>query len=206
MALLTLTLAADNPVDHVVNQAYAVRDLFGMHGVWWWSSHVGTLVLSGILTVALLWWASSRIRTGRPEQGADAYVTKGSIAHAVEVVCVYLREQTVRPLLESRTDRFMPFLWTIFFFILINNLLGLVPFTDATHIVDALAGKHGLATGLVGATATQNLFVTATLAIIAALVINFAGVRELGVGGYVKHLTAGTPFFLWPLMVPIEIM
>jgi F-type H+-transporting ATPase subunit a len=30
--------------------------------------------------------------------------------------------------------------------------------------------------------------------------------RELGVGGYVKHLTAGTPWYLWGLMIPIEIM
>jgi F-type H+-transporting ATPase subunit a len=57
-----------------------------------------------------------------------------------------------------------------------------------------------------GGTPTNNPWVTGTLAIIAALVVNLAGVRELGIGGYVAHLTAGTPWYLWPLMVPIEIM
>jgi F-type H+-transporting ATPase subunit a len=200
-----LTLAASNPVDHVVNQPYATGELFGMKGVWLWSAHVGTLVTSGILTILVLWFAASKIKTGPQSQGAAAYVTTNRFAHMIEVICVYLRDNTARPLLEGRTDKFMPFLWTIFFFILFNNLLGLVPFVDVTHILDSFAG-HGTFTGLIGATATQNLFVTAALAIIAALVINFAGIRELGIGGYLQHLTAGTPFYLWPLMIPIEIM
>jgi F-type H+-transporting ATPase subunit a len=205
MLLDVLTLAADNPVDHVVNQHFFSTDLFGMKDVWLWSSHVGNLILSGIITVGVLWFAASKIKTGPASQGTGRYVTSNPFAHMIEVICTYLRDGTVRPLLGDRTDKFMPFLWTIFFFILVNNLLGLVPFTDASHLIDHFAGGH-IVTGLLGATATQNLFVTAALALIAALVINFAGVKELGVGGYVKHLTAGTPFYLWPLMVPIEIM
>jgi F-type H+-transporting ATPase subunit a len=199
-----VTLAASNPVDHVVNQLKASFDLNGMT-IWWWSAHVGNLILAGLLTYLLITYTAKRVATGPQSEGTDRYVTKGSLAHMIEVICVYLRENTVRPLLHGRTDRFMPFLWTIFFFILINNLLGLVPFTDVTHLVDHFAGGHYL-TGLLGATATQNIFVTAALALIAAAVINLAGIRELGVGGYVKHLTAGTPAYLWPLMVPIEIV
>jgi F-type H+-transporting ATPase subunit a len=199
------TLAASNPVDHVVNQHYKSGTLFGMEGVWLWSSHVGTLILAGLLTILVLWWASTKIRTGPESQGTDRFITTSTFAHVIEVICLYLRDTTVRPLLGARTDRFMPFLWTIFFFILFNNLLGLVPFLDITHIIDAVMGKHAL-TGLIGSTPTQNLFVTAVLALIAALVINFAGIRELGVGGYLHHLTAGTPWYLWPLMIPIEIM
>jgi F-type H+-transporting ATPase subunit a len=205
MLLDVLTLAAANPVDHVVNQHFFSTDLFGMKGVWLWSSHVGNLILSGIITVGVLWFAASKIKTGPASQGTGRYVTSNPFAHMIEVICTYLRDGTVRPLLGDRTDKFMPFLWTIFFFILVNNLLGLVPFTDASHLIDHFAGGH-VVSGLLGATATQNLFVTAALALIAALVINFAGVKELGIGGYVKHLTAGTPFYLWPLMVPIEIM
>ncbi|HEX2838648.1 MAG TPA: F0F1 ATP synthase subunit A [Phycisphaerales bacterium] len=211
------TLAASNPVDHVVNAAphapWAVGKLFGMEGVWLWSSHVGTLLLAGLLTVIVLWWASTKIATGPESQGTNRYVTSNPFAHMIEVICLYLRDTTVRPLLEGRTDKFMPFLWTVFFFILINNILGLVPFTDAAHLIDGITalaqGKQEVGhafSGFIGATATQNLFVTAALAIIAALVINFAGIRELGIGGYLHHLTAGTPFYLWPLMIPIEIM
>lgn len=211
------TLAASNPVDHVVNAAphapWAVGKLFGMEGVWLWSSHVGTLLLAGLLTVIVLWWASTKIATGPESQGTGRYVTSNPFAHMIEVICLYLRDTTVRPLLEGRTDKFMPFLWTVFFFILINNILGLVPFTDAAHLADGVSaiakGKEEVEhvySGFIGATATQNLFVTAALAVIAALVINFAGIRELGIGGYLHHLTAGTPFYLWPLMIPIEIM
>jgi F-type H+-transporting ATPase subunit a len=210
---LFTTLAAEtNPVDHVVNKHFFSTNLFGMDGVWLWSAHVGNLVLSGILTVLLLWWASTKIRTGPETQGTGRFLTTSPFAHAIEVVCLYLRETTVRPLLGARTDRFMPFLWSIFFFILINNLLGLVPFVDVTEIHDHLfagsiaKGNWIPLTGLLGATATQNLFVTAALAFIAFIVINIAGIRELGVGGYVKHLTADTPPYLWPLMIPIEIL
>lgn len=200
-----LTLAASNPVDHVVNSPKWVQDVFGMHGVWLWSAHVGNLILSGIIVVALLWYAASRIKTGPESQGYDRYITKGNVAHAIEVICVYLRDNTVRPLLGNRTDGFMPFLWTIFFFILVNNLIGLTPFTDMAHLADHYAGGH-VFSGIIGATATQNIFVTAALAIIAALVINIAGIRELGLGGYLGHLTAGTKFPISLLLVPIEIV
>ena len=99
----------------------------------------------------------------------------------------------------------MPFLWSIFFFILINNILGLVPIADALHLVDKLSGGHHLS-GFLGTTATQNIFVTAALAIIAAIVINLAGIRELGLGGYLSHLTAGTKLPVSLLMIPIEIV
>jgi F-type H+-transporting ATPase subunit a len=199
-------LAAENPVDHVVNSVFhgATGELFGMKNVWLWSAHVGNLVLSGIITILLLMYAANRIKTGPESQGMDRYVTKGGFAHAIEVICTYLRETTFRPLLGDRTDKFVGFLWSIFFFILINNILGLIPIADLLHLVDHSGGTH--LHGVLGATATQNIFVTAALALIAALVINIAGVRELGIGGYLKHLTAGTPVFLWPLMIPIEIM
>lgn len=200
-----LTLASSNPVDHVVNQHFLSGDLFGLKGVWVWSAHVGNLLLAGFLTIAVLWWASSKIATGPASQGAERYVTKSRFAHMVEVICLYLRDQTVRPLLGSRTDKFMPFLWSIFFFILINNLLGLVPIADALHLVDKLSGGHHLS-GFLGTTATQNIFVTAALAIIAAIVINLAGIRELGIGGYLSHLTAGTKLPVSLLMIPIEIV
>jgi F-type H+-transporting ATPase subunit a len=200
-----LVLAAEDPTAHVANHPYAFGDLFGVHGVWLWSAHVGNLVLAGLLTIALLGYAASRIKTGPESQGHDRYVTRGTLAHMIEVVIVYLRDNSIHPVLHDRTAKFMPFLISLFFFILINNLLGLTPISDALHVADHLAGRH-LFTGLLGATATQNIFVTAALAIIAGLVINIAGLVELGFIGYVRHLTAGAPTYLWPLMIPIEII
>ena len=42
------------------------------------------------------------------------------------------------------------------------------------------------------------------LAFVSFLVINIAGIREMGIKGYLKHLTAGAPVFVWPLMIVIE--
>jgi F-type H+-transporting ATPase subunit a len=199
-----LTLAASNPVDHVVNQPFIKTNLFGIEGLWLWSAHVGNLLLAGLLTILVIGWAASKIATGPASQGTDRFITRNPFAHMIEVICTYLRDNTVRPLLGDRTDRFIPFLWTIFFFILFSNLLGLVPILDVLHLVNSDWKKNHVAP--FGSTATQNIFVTASLAIIAAVVINLAGIKELGLGGYLKHLTAGTPAYLWPLMIPIEII
>ncbi len=204
MSLTVLMLGEENPVNHVLNRGFKLGDLFGMHDVWLWSSHVGNLVLSGLITIALLWWASTKIKTGPESMGHARYVTKNPIAHTIEVICVYLRDETARPMLGARTDTFMPFLWTVFFFILINNLMGLLPINDVLHLGDQLT--HRPLVGLAGATATGNPWVTGAMAIIAALVFNVAGIRQLGLLGYLKHLTAGTSWVLWPLMIPIEIM
>lgn len=199
-----ILLASQNPVDHMVNHGFWYGDLFGLHNVWIWSAHVGNLVLSGLLTILVLMFAASKISTGPESQGTNRYLTTNVFAHMIEVILVYLRDTTVRPILGDRTDRFMPLLWTFFFFILINNLLGLVPITDLIHLVSSdLRESHR---SPFGGTATQNIFVTAALAIAAGLIINLSGILQLGLVGYVKHLTAGTPWYLWALMIPIEIM
>lgn len=204
------TLAAD-PVEHVLNAPWRTIDIFGLKGVWIWSAQVGNLFLAGGIVLLMLMYTASKVATGPASQGNERYLTKSLFAATIEVICVYLRDKTVEPLLHKRTDKFMPFLWTLFFFILVNNLLGLTPLTDLLHVADHFAGSHGdpekfRFSGLFGSTATQNLWVTGALALVSALVINIAGLRELGIGGYAKHLTAGTPPYLWPLMVPIEIL
>jgi F-type H+-transporting ATPase subunit a len=203
----TLTLAADapNPLQHVVNHFFFGIEQADGSKLWLWSSHTGTLLLAGLLTMLVLIWAAGHIKTGPESQGAGRYVTSNPLAHMIEVICAYLRDNTAKPLLHGRTDAFMPFLWSIFFFILFNNILGLVPILDLVALVGP-HDWHAAHMAPIGGTATQNIFVTAALAIIAALVINIAGIRELGIGGYLHHLTAGTPWYLWPLMVPIEIM
>ncbi|MBL8758706.1 MAG: F0F1 ATP synthase subunit A [Phycisphaerae bacterium] len=187
--LLSSVLAAgDNPLAHVVN-AYAIKS---ESGYWIWSRNQGTLVLSGIIMVLVGLWAASKIRTGPKEQGAEAYVTRNKFAHFLEVICVYLREEVARPLLHDRTDKLMPFLWTIFFFILTNNILGLIPISDAMHLV-------GIHTPWVGGTATQNIWVTGVLAIIAAVVFNVAAIVRLGPGGFVSHMMGGLPIYMLPI-------
>lgn len=220
------TLAADSPVGHVINHKAVTGDFFGLKDVWLWSGHVGNLVLAGVILLILGPFVASKIATGPESEGPSRYVTKNPFAHMIEVVCSYIREQVVRPLLHDRTDKFIGFLWTLFFFIWVSNLLGMVPLLDLqlipqlwgaiSHAGEMVAKGDSAGAwayvkahehlAYVGGTATQSLFTTGVLALISFLVVNLAGIRELGIGGYVKHLTGGAPWYVWPLIVPVEII
>jgi F-type H+-transporting ATPase subunit a len=107
-------------------------------------------------------------------------------ANLFEVFIIYIRDEIVRPNLGDSGDKYLPYFLTLFFFILFCNLLGLVPF---------------------GATATGNIAVTAAMAITTFLMINIAGVRELGFLHYVQtYIPPGLPFWLVPLMFVIEVL
>jgi F-type H+-transporting ATPase subunit a len=200
----SLTLAASDPVAHVINHPWLVAD----DGTWLWSSSQTNLVFTSALLLIIGLVVAKAVSTGDEGQGHWRFVTKSRFAHMIEVICGYLRESTVRPLLHERTDRFMPFLWTLFFFILINNMIGLIPLLDLHNIIAGQIAPEVVAEhrAFIGGTATQSIWVTGALAIIAGLMINWAGVKELGLGGYLKHLTAESPVFVWPIIIPIEIM
>ncbi|MDX2131656.1 MAG: F0F1 ATP synthase subunit A [Planctomycetota bacterium] len=192
------TLAADDPAQHVYNHPFLKTD----HGLWLWSGNQGNLVLGGVLLVLGMLWVAGRIRTGPDTMGADRYLTRGRFPQMIEVICLYLREEVVRPLLHDRTNKVTPFLWTIFFFILINNLLGLVPLMDIVHIaIPDLKADHET---FIGGTATQNIWVTGALAVIAGIFFNIAAIQRLGIGGYFAHMTAGSPWFVAWLIFLLE--
>jgi F-type H+-transporting ATPase subunit a len=195
------SLAASDPVSHVVNHVgFKVGD-------WWvWSANMGNLLLSALILLTVGPWVASKIATGSEGQAADRYITRNRFAHMIEVICVYLRDEMVRPLLGARTDRFMPFLWTLFFFILVNNLLGLVPLLDVQNLIAFFVApsilEHHIA--YIGGTLTQNIFVTGCLAVVCFFVINVEGIRELGLAEYFKHMTGGAPWFVWIILIPVE--
>tara|TARA_A100001391_G_scaffold85585_2_gene55975 strand:- start:1123 stop:2022 length:900 start_codon:yes stop_codon:yes gene_type:complete len=196
----TFTLAAGDPVSHVINHPFIVN----ADGWWIWSTAQTNMIITALIMVIGGLIVAKGVSTGSENDGHARWITKSRFAHTVEVICGYLRESTVRPLLHERTSKFMPFLWTIFFFILINNLLGLIPLLDANNLlVPEMAAEHR---AFIGGTATQSIYVTAALSLLAGLMINWAGIRELGIGGYLKHLTAEAPIFVWPIIIPIEIM
>jgi F-type H+-transporting ATPase subunit a len=69
---------------------------------------------------------------------------RGRFWNLFEVMVLFIRDQVARPAIGRRDgDRFLPFLWTIFFFILFLNLIGLVPWggspTGAIGVTGALA-------------------------------------------------------------------
>lgn len=201
IAIAPTLAAADNPLGHVVDKVL-IQTASGTPIL---TMHMVTMIVATFLVLALLVSAAKRIGTGPASEGNARFVTRGPLAQMVESICVYLRDKVVRPQLGDATDRFIPYLWTVFFFILLNNLLGLVPLMDAQHLY-GLFFKGDSHWAVIGGTATGNIAVTAALAIVAFIVIQINGIRQNGLAGYLKHYTAGTPIALWVIMIPVEIM
>ncbi len=97
-----------------------------------------------------------------------------------EAILSFLRDDVIRPALKENTDRFVPFLWSLFFFILFCNLLGQIPIAE---IIGVVTGKKSH----LGGTATGNINATGALAICTFIVIHVSGVIEVA-----KNLIAGT--------------
>jgi len=192
MASLTINplLAAMDPVAHVIDS-----QLIG----WVFSNASLMLFLSAGLTAAVLIPAAKRIATG-PGGSIDDLRAKGLLANFVEAICLYLRDEIFKPILKDQTDRFMPILWTFFWFILFCNLLGLVPLKDLTGGLFGWNHGHGI-----GGTATQSIWVTGALAVASGLIYNVRGFMD-DPKAYVAHLTAGAPWPMWPLIVPLELV
>ncbi|WP_337865203.1 F0F1 ATP synthase subunit A [Ignavibacterium sp.] len=103
-----------------------------------------------------------------------------------EVFIVFVRDEIAKPTIGKGYEKFLPYLLTIFFFILFGNFLGLVPFS---------------------ATFTSNIAVTATLATMSFLAIQLGGIRNNGFFGYFKGLIPhGVPVFLLPIMIVVELL
>ncbi len=198
------TLASGSPLGHVVDDEIIAQDPFGITKGFFFTNVTVMLILSGIITVLIITTAAKRIATrGTPGQRTVSdYTPQGALANFVETVCLYLYDDIFKPILKEETPKFAPILWSFFWFILVANVLGLIPLKDFTELVFHFTGIHR---GGIGGTATQSIWVTATLAIIAFVVINVAGFSKDPVG-YIKHLTGGAPFFMWPIMIPVEVL
>ncbi len=105
----------------------------------------------------------------------------------VEILVLHVRNDIVAPMLGEKTDKYLPYLLTLFFFIIFCNVLGLIPFFPA------------------GANITGNIAVTAILAIITFLITNLSGNKH-----YWKDVfnTPGVPAWLkiFPLMPLVELV
>jgi F-type H+-transporting ATPase subunit a len=115
---------------------------------------------------------------------------KGFIWNTFESLLTFVRNQVAVPNIGAHdADRFVPFLWTLFLFVLFCNLLGLFPFLGSP---------------------TASITVTGILALFSFLIIHGAAVAKMGPLGYMKsyvpHLDV--PFklnyFIVPMIVGIE--
>lgn len=109
------------------------------------------------------------------------------LTNLLETFVVFVRDDIAIECMGREDGRKMtPLLCTFFFFILGLNLMGMVPLF---------------------ATATANVNVTAGLALVSFCVITFGAIYKNGLGGFWKALVpSGVPFFILPILVPIEIL
>jgi len=186
---LGLFLAASNPIDHIVD-----KDLPGFL-----TMNIVTMSAIAVLLVWTMWVAARAVATGPESAGNERYLTKGAFAQVIEVLVLAIRDHVVKPQLGDDTNRFLPFLLTLFFFILYNNVLGLVPLIDLQYL-------FGIKSTWLGGTATGNIAVTAALAVITFFVIHISALSKVGFRSWLAHFTGGAPWFIWPIMIPVEIL
>jgi F-type H+-transporting ATPase subunit a len=140
------------------------------------TKHVVFLWVSAA-TLILLALAAARSNSRRA-------VPRG-FGNLMEIFILFIRDEVVLPNMGPGGLKYLPYLLTTFFFILVMNLWGLIPY---------------------GASATGNVSVTGGLAMIAFVMIQAAAIRAQGLKRYLAHLTGGVHWALWAIMIPIEIL
>src|SRR3954469_10496671 len=151
-----LTLAAD-PLEHVLP-----HHLFDIGGI-----HVNNQMFMGAVA-AVLMLIVFPLLFRRPISDAPT-----GARNFFESILEFLRVEVFRPALKEHTDRFVPFLWTIFFFILFCNLLGQIPIGEIITILQGGKESH------LGGTATGTIATTGALALCTLICIHVSGIMQI---------------------------
>jgi F-type H+-transporting ATPase subunit a len=150
------------------------------------TKHVVFMLLAATIVAIVLITAANTSRRQHLTTGRSS-----GFAGAIEAMALYLRNEVVLPNVGHHGEGFVPFALTLFFFILVCNLLGMLPW---------------------GATATGNISVTAMLAIITAVVVEISGIRANGLGylNTIFYWNKDLPFVMrvvmFFVMTPVEIV
>jgi len=193
---MTYLLASGSPLDHVYQWPY-VKVGEGFFGFMVLSNHVIMQVIAALLLMLLI----PRFVRLRNTGDAVSDLTPRGFGNAIDGICAYLRTEVAQPLLGDYTDRFIPYVWSVFFYVLTVNVLGLLPLEPLTRWVarDVFGAHHGF-----GGAATGNIFVAGTLAGTTLVMMVFNGLR-LGGRQYLAHFCPG-PLWLAPLLIPVELI
>jgi F-type H+-transporting ATPase subunit a len=199
-------LASTNPVHHILDKPISGTEHITLLGKPALTIHMASLIIAAIVALLILRIAAKRISVGLESEGTDRYLTKGRVSQIIEVITLYMRDTVIKPVLGHETNKFLPYLLSLFFFILTCNILGLIPFADVQTVVGKVTQGSEYEWAIFGGTATSNLAVTIGLALVSFFVIQVHAFKSLGVGGWAQHLTGGAPLYLLPIMLPIEFM
>ncbi len=164
-------LASADPLEHVLDSSLGpLTETLGI------TKHVLMMLISAALCIAIFPMIVRRM---------EIRGSTGRIGNFFEVILLYIRDEVVRPFLGHEGDKYLPIVWTFFFYILFCNLLGLIPGA---------------------ASATGNINVTVGLALCSALIYHGIGIWHHGPLRYLKNNLLVGPPLLWWMMIPIEIM
>lgn len=144
------------------------------------TKNAASLLFSSLLLILLVLTAARSI-------SRDPLKPRKGFAGLMEMAVVMIEDELIKPTVGNDYARYSPFLLTLFFFILINNLLGLIPLFPG------------------GANVTGNIAVTMVLAITTFLVVNLTGSKEY----YREIFWPDVPVWLkipFPLMPIIEVV
>jgi F-type H+-transporting ATPase subunit a len=164
-----------------------LREVFGD-----WTVRIGehTIDLTPSKLVLFLWLAALVLIVLYGFVSPRAYDERGvpkGLNNLLEVFVIFVRDEiAIANIGKKDGPRYVPYLCSLFLFILVMNFAGLIPY---------------------GSTATGNLAVTGGLAVLSFILMILAGMRAHGVMGYWLALVpSGVPKALWPLMWPIEFL
>ena len=150
------------------------------------TKHVLMLALAATLAMVIL------IGTARAhKQHTHAVGRPKCVAACREAMVLYIRNEVIVPNVGPHGEHYAPYLLTVFFFLLFANLLGLIPY---------------------GSTATGNVSVTGTMAILSFLVTEISGIRAQGVGYlntvfyWNKDMNIAMRIVMFLIMSPVEII
>ncbi|HEX6940010.1 MAG TPA: F0F1 ATP synthase subunit A [Longimicrobiales bacterium] len=146
------------------------------------TKHVFFMFVAALIVMLILIPAA---RSAKRAHAAEVMRGPKGAANVVEAFVLFLRDEVALPNIGHGGERFVPFIVTLFFFILISNLLGLLPW---------------------GASATGNISVTGALALLSFVVVEVAGMLELGPKGYAKTIFYAPEGMSWAMKIPMLII
>jgi len=141
--MLTLLAAAHSPTEHAVPHALHhspikfgvaspgtnIPELGIVDGEYQFfiTNHLMMTAVTGLLLIIVGILCSRKISIFHGE-GLGRYQTRGRLSQLFETVCSFIRDEVAYPNLRGLTDKYIYYIWTVFFFILFANILGIIPF------------------------------------------------------------------------------
>ena len=148
-------------------------------GTWYALNKTSLIYLTAVVITSAIFLSAGRKKTSLVPVG---------VQHVAEAGVNFIEESVVMETIGPEGKKYMPFLTTMFFFILFSNIFEVIPGIQFP--------------------ANSRMAVPITLALVVWLIYNFVGIRSQGLGGYFKNslFPPGVPKALYLIVTPIELV